>query len=91
MVPAWTPFLPLLRRTEPVARHRFIVGMEPDLACLEQLAGVVILDRFGNGATWALVETPADQTERVRRCFRGICHVYATEREARRAWGLFGR
>jgi len=73
-------------------RNRYVIGQGPDIACLDREAGVTTLDLFGEGdAAWVLLRVPANRIDRVKACFRGICHVYETAEEARRVWQVFGR
>ena len=72
-------------------RYKFILGLEPNLDALDPETGVKVLDLFEDAATWALLRVPADRSLVVKACFRGICHVYETEEEARRVWLIFGR
>jgi hypothetical protein len=44
--------------------------------------------RRGDGRA---VSSTREQESHVKRWFRGVSHVYDTEEEARRVWGLFGR
>jgi len=74
-----------------VGRYKFIIGLEPNLAALEKETGVEILDLSAGAATWALLRVPADRSTAVKACFRGVCHAYDTEEEARRVWRIFSR
>ena len=74
-----------------MGNYRFVVGLEPDLAALEREMSVAVLDVFGNGVTWVLLRAAASRIDSVKACFRGIAHVYETEKEARRVWLIFGR
>ncbi len=71
--------------------EKFIIGLEPDLAGLERQSGVTIIERFDAEVTAVLLRVPASKGSHMKRWFRGVSHVYDTEEEARRVWGLFGR
>ncbi len=70
---------------------KFIIGLQPDLAGLERQPEVRIIERFEGEVTAVLLRVPANKSSHVKRWFRGVSHVYDTEQEARRVWGLFGR